>query len=83
MLRCGVLRLCRLMCGKPPAFRENPAALLEAQAWEAKPLLINSGFPERHSLSAHQTAEPFVYLLPIRIGGAFKHNGSLIECQTR
>src|ERR1043166_718211 len=53
------LRLCRLMCGRPLAFRQDCSLYLGyAQFVGAKPqnsMLIGT---EAHSASAHQAAEP-------------------------
>jgi hypothetical protein len=65
------MRLRRLMCGKPLAFREasQPASRLCLEAHEAQPQTTKS-VTERQSLSAHQAAKPLYLRIPI-VGNFF------------
>ena len=62
----GLTRLCRLICGKPLAFRLNPPRSTLRAGWKAEPSSQRRGgwsrasATERQSLSAHQAAEPRV-----------------------
>src|SRR5258706_12736195 len=57
-MKPGLSRLCRLMCGKPPALCCDFLLLSGSAAITRRSLSLFIHVRERQSLSAHQAAEP-------------------------